>query len=139
MELSHRVVYYKNYAFEQRQPPKSYASVKDDWFGARNCPVTWESAPAGRSKSPISSVLEFVEAYQGKFGAYHLINNNCHHFANRLSEFLDNNNYVINDLVNNVVNGANAIGDVANDVKNDVVNGYNSVISKVNCWIPWRC
>lgn len=82
----HSLVYYKDTVFEWGTGVRGChwgptASVTD-------CPVTWEPSPAGRGRCHVDVLVNYTRLYRNRFGPYHLLTNNCHHFANRVSALL---------------------------------------------------
>lgn len=82
----HRLLFYRGMTFEWGTGVQGHhlgygASVRD-------CSVTWERSPAGESHCPVSKVTNFTLGYRNRFGPYNLLTNNCHHFANRISKLL---------------------------------------------------
>lgn len=89
--ISHRLIYYRNAVYEFGPSGIDTHSLPD-WKTATNCPVTWESTPAGNSTCSVQSLKEFLVRYSSRYGSYKLLANNCHKFANRVVAFLFNSN-----------------------------------------------
>ncbi|VDI52838.1 Hypothetical predicted protein [Mytilus galloprovincialis] len=52
------------------------------------CSAKMESEIAGYSSVPLGCLYKCARSFVTKFGKYHLIKNNCHRFANKLSNIL---------------------------------------------------
>lgn len=53
-----------------------------------HCGVRAHSEPTGYTDCTSAQLRRFVEEYRDRYGGYHLFNNNCHKFSNRVSAFL---------------------------------------------------
>ncbi|XP_011421702.1 uncharacterized protein [Magallana gigas] len=84
--LSHRFIYYKGYYFEFLSSSK--ASISTQRQAAGRCSGGRESSPAGYSELSLECIKGCAKNYRCHFGTYSLLGNNCHKFANRLSEVL---------------------------------------------------
>ncbi|KAH3755210.1 uncharacterized protein LOC127847429 [Dreissena polymorpha] len=83
--LVHRFVYYCGYYFE-------WIDEGVDPFGTsplgRNCNPEIYSEPAGYSRVKLECAKNCAKKFSRNF-QYHMLNNNCHHFANTMASFLD--------------------------------------------------
>lgn len=52
------------------------------------CEAQMESEVAGYSSVPLDCIYKCARSYVSKYGKYHLLKNNCHLFANRISKIL---------------------------------------------------
>lgn len=84
--LSHRWIQYKEYYFERINSGDIYtygSSTESD-----KCSTQRESKPAGYSSLSVDCIKRCTNKYQRKYGSYGWWGNNCHHYANRISEIL---------------------------------------------------
>lgn len=84
--LSHRWIQYKGYYFERINSGDIYtygSSTESD-----KCSTQRESKPAGYSSLSVDCIKRCTNKYQRKYGSYGWWGNNCHHYANRISEIL---------------------------------------------------
>ncbi|XP_078313015.1 uncharacterized protein LOC144619359 [Crassostrea virginica] len=84
-ELTHRFIYYKEFYFDFHSD--SYATIARLRYGGK-CSGSTESSPAGYSYLSADCIKGCARNYRCKFGTYNALSNNCHKFANRLSEVL---------------------------------------------------
>uniref|UniRef100_K1RWS8 Uncharacterized protein n=1 Tax=Magallana gigas TaxID=29159 RepID=K1RWS8_MAGGI len=66
----------------------SKASISTQRQAASRCSGGRENLPAGYSKLSLDCIKGCARNYRCHFGSYSLLGNNCHKFANRLSEVL---------------------------------------------------
>lgn len=87
--LSHGWILFDGEYFEWGVSGDSYhyGSTLTD---ADHCKTVRESQPAGYSQLDRACIEKCARSYKGRYGAYHLLTNNCHDFANRISEVLCN-------------------------------------------------
>ncbi|WAR29384.1 hypothetical protein MAR_002952 [Mya arenaria] len=93
LKLTHRYLFYRGYYFEfgerGRKGPNDLNVSTKKW-GSSSCPSGKETSVAGRSKVTVSCLKKCAEKYTSRYGDYAVLSNNCHHFANRMSEVLYN-------------------------------------------------
>lgn len=85
LEISHRLIYYRNGVYEFGQEGVKTHDVAD-WEAAIRCPITWHLTPAGNSARSVESLKDYANSYNTI--KYHLLTANCHIFANRVAAFL---------------------------------------------------
>ncbi|XP_078312677.1 uncharacterized protein LOC144619171 [Crassostrea virginica] len=85
-DLSHRFIYYQGYYFEFLDDSNAYISTHRQ--AGHRCSGGTESSPAGYSYLSLDCIKGCARNYRCRFGTYSLLGNNCHKFANRLSEVL---------------------------------------------------
>lgn len=81
---AHRFIYYKGYYFEFGSNTAHIGTNRS----YNHCSGSVESKPAGYSTLSLDCIKSCTSNYRCYFGDYHLLNNNCHSFANRLSKEL---------------------------------------------------
>jgi hypothetical protein len=82
----HRLLRYRGRVFEWGGGSRGYHVGPTE--SVLDCPVTWESQPAGQSACPADRLVAWTAGYRRRYGAYNLLSNNCHQFANRAVAFL---------------------------------------------------
>ncbi|XP_061162586.1 uncharacterized protein LOC133171798 [Saccostrea echinata] len=89
LSLSHRWIYFDGEYFEWGVNGQSYhyGSTLTD---GDHCRTEQEEEPAGYSQLDKSCIEKCARSYKGRYGSYNLLTNNCHIFANKLSEVLCN-------------------------------------------------
>ncbi|XP_062607345.1 uncharacterized protein LOC134282015 [Saccostrea cucullata] len=85
-ELTHRFIYYKGLYFEFSSDSKAH--VSPNRLLGYKCSGGRESSPAGYSEVDVECLKGCARNYRCTFGSYNLLSNNCHKFANRLSEVM---------------------------------------------------
>ncbi|XP_062578459.1 uncharacterized protein LOC134278518 [Saccostrea cucullata] len=88
-EFSHRFIYYQGKYFDFMDTSKVYIS-NSRFYGDR-CSGGIENNPAGYSTLSLSCIEGCARNYRCKYGKYKLFRNNCHDFANRMSQILCKN------------------------------------------------
>lgn len=81
---AHRFIYYKGYYFEFGSNTAHIGTNRS----YNHCYGAVESTPAGYSTMSLDCIKKCTSHYRCYFGDYHLLDNNCHVFANRLSQVL---------------------------------------------------
>lgn len=66
----------------------SYAYYSRQRLMGHKCKGKMEKSPAGYSELSVKCIKGCAKNYRCSFGKYHLLRNNCHKFANRLSAAL---------------------------------------------------
>ena len=84
--LQVNAITYTNVIFLSMQGD-SYATIARQRYGGK-CSGSTESSPAGYSYLSADCIKGCARNYRCKFGTYSALSNNCHKFANRLSEVL---------------------------------------------------
>nr|XP_022343966.1 uncharacterized protein LOC111137031 [Crassostrea virginica] len=87
--LSHGWILYDGEYFEWGVSGLSYHYGSSLTDGER-CKTQRESEPAGYSQLDKTCIEKCARSYRGKYGSYNLLTNNCHDFANKISEVLCN-------------------------------------------------
>ncbi|XP_062621929.1 uncharacterized protein LOC134283493 [Saccostrea cucullata] len=101
---THRWIYYKGYFFEWGtdagtknrlfgllNDANSYSIKSGFPYKADKCNWMMEFLPAGYSSVPAECIMGCAVNYRTMTGDYSLLNNNCHHFANTISNILCSN------------------------------------------------
>lgn len=87
LSLSHRWIHYRGHYFEFIGPGSVvYSSISP--FKAAECPPWQESRVAGYGVLSLDCIKRCTRNYEREFGAYNFVVNNCHVFANRISDML---------------------------------------------------
>jgi len=87
LEYKHRWIKYRGHYFEFGGPGKLlYISSSPD--GAGSCSHSQESQDDGYGVLSVDCIKRYTRSYEQRLGAYNFLFNNCHHFANRLSDIL---------------------------------------------------
>lgn len=84
-EYTHRFIYYQGYYFEFSNRG---IFVHRNRIDSHRCSGGTESSPAGYSYLDVECIKSCAHSYRHNFGNYNFLSNNCHHFANKLSEVL---------------------------------------------------
>ncbi|XP_063410305.1 uncharacterized protein LOC134693421 [Mytilus trossulus] len=86
--ISHRWILYKGHYFERLSngdfTTKGHSQESD------KCKTHRESTPAGYSSLSVDCIARCTKNYKRKYGSYGWWGNNCHIYANRISEILCN-------------------------------------------------
>ncbi|XP_061194331.1 uncharacterized protein LOC133202507 [Saccostrea echinata] len=83
---SHRFIEYKGYYYDFQS--NSNVSIANSRLSGDVCSGAKEKSPAGYSELSSECIEGCAKNYRCKFGNYSLWSNNCHRFANRMSEVL---------------------------------------------------
>ncbi|XP_048752014.2 deubiquitinase DESI2-like [Ostrea edulis] len=89
LSVSHRWILFDGEYFEWGVQGHSY-NYGSTLTDAERCSTERESQPAGYSQLDKTCIEKCARSYRGRYGPYHLLTNNCHDFANRISEVLCN-------------------------------------------------
>lgn len=84
-DYKHRFIYYQGYYFEFSNRG---IFIDRNRIDSHRCSGGLESSPAGYSYLDVECIKKCASNYKCNFGNYDFLFNNCHHFANRLSEVL---------------------------------------------------
>ena len=85
--LSHRWIKYRGYYFEFLGPGVVHVNSSSP-LEAGSCSQHQESRIAGYGELDIDCITNCAEKYEKEFGTYTFLSNNCHRFANRISDIL---------------------------------------------------
>ncbi|XP_062573574.1 uncharacterized protein LOC134235455 [Saccostrea cucullata] len=83
---THRFIEYKGYFYDFQMNSK--VSIAKSRLSGDECSGAKEASPAGYSELSTDCIEGCAKNYACKFGNYSALFNNCHHFANHLSEVL---------------------------------------------------
>ncbi|CAH1271867.1 Hypp4724 [Branchiostoma lanceolatum] len=87
----HRVLLFRGEVFEWGVGADDWES-KVAWEGHRcpsDCQILWANHVAGYSTCTREQAEQFTRDFKARYGTYNLFTNNCHHFVNRLMNYLD--------------------------------------------------
>lgn len=87
-DLNHRWILYRGYFFERLNGRDVYNRGFSTDSG--KCSTHRESKPAGYSSLSVDCIKRCTNNYKRKYGKYGWWGNNCHYFANRISDILCN-------------------------------------------------
>ncbi|XP_061194585.1 uncharacterized protein LOC133202729 [Saccostrea echinata] len=82
----HRFIEYRGYYYDFQTNSK--VSIARSRLRGDVCPGAKETSPAGYSEVSLDCIEGCAKNYRCRYGYYNFLFNNCHHFANRLSEVL---------------------------------------------------
>ncbi|XP_048747604.2 uncharacterized protein LOC125659854 [Ostrea edulis] len=82
----HRFVYYRGKYFDFLR--NSRVKISSSRLNGHVCSGRMEGKPAGYSQLNLSCIMGCAKNYPCKYGKYFFLWNNCHRFANKLSEVL---------------------------------------------------
>lgn len=88
---SHSYVKYRDSYFEFSNDNKGHVGTVPLGYG--RCSTSTSSSVTGYGVLSVDCIKKCAENYSRQFGTYSLLGNNCHDFANKLSEVLCNYNY----------------------------------------------
>ncbi|XP_035684837.1 uncharacterized protein LOC118421596 [Branchiostoma floridae] len=87
----HRVLLFRGEVFEWGVGADDWEN-KVAWEGHRcpsDCQILWAGYVAGYSTCTREQAEQFTRDFKARYGTYNLFTNNCHHFVNRLMNYLD--------------------------------------------------
>ncbi|XP_061194582.1 uncharacterized protein LOC133202725 [Saccostrea echinata] len=85
-DLWHRFIQYRGYFYDLKT--NSMVSIARSRLNGHVCPGARETYPAGYSELSPECIEGCAKNYKCRYGRYDFLFNNCHNFANRLSEVL---------------------------------------------------
>lgn len=85
-DYTHRFIFYRGYYFEFFV--NSNARIERSRAAGGKCGGGRERSPAGYSYLSLDCIKRCAIRYSSKFGKYDNVINNCHSFANKMSEVL---------------------------------------------------
>ncbi|XP_048747519.2 uncharacterized protein LOC125659779 [Ostrea edulis] len=83
---THRFIYYRGKYLDLLG--NSRVAISSRRFGGHRCSGGREGSPAGYSEVSLACIEGCARNYRCTFGRYRLLWNNCHHFANKISQVL---------------------------------------------------
>ncbi|XP_061174366.1 uncharacterized protein LOC133183422 [Saccostrea echinata] len=90
-DYTHRFIYYRGYYFEFFVG--SFTRIGSSRLAGSRCRGGIERSPAGYSYLSLDCIKRCARRYRYKYGLYNVVLNNCHNFANRMSEVLCRRGY----------------------------------------------
>ena len=60
-------------------------------YNPASCDISWHNHREGESRCTKNEIITWTRQYEGRYGKYSLLDNNCHHFVRHLRSKLNTN------------------------------------------------